>query len=229
MEFNVKENEDVFVKGKNKDSMVTKSTINRVLVLCSGIMLIFLSQLPGKVEASRLEQQPSPNIPTVTGTATGPIGRTVLDQDEINVRSGPGTDVFPRIGVLLPGQDVPVLGRSPGGDWLLVYYPGVPGNRGWVYQAFIILPVGTNLPIIEPPSTPTPAVTPTIDATLAARFITEVPPTRLPTYTPAQPISIPTYEAQNSRSVYMDIPMGLPITVLLILGLIGGMISLLRG
>jgi len=202
---------------------------DRMLVLYSGFLLVYIALLPVKVEASSPEQQPSPNIPTVTGTATGPIGRTVLDQDEINVRSGPGTDVFPRIGVLLPGQDVPVLGRSPGGDWLLVYYPGVPGNKGWVYQAFVILPLGTNLPIIEPPSTPTPAVTPTIDATLAARFITDVPPTRLPTYTPAQPIAIPTFEAANSRSVYTDIPMGLPITVLLILGLIGGMISLLRG
>jgi hypothetical protein len=205
------------------------SISNKVLVLCSGLLVLSIALLPVRVEASSPEQQPSPNIPTVTGTATGPIGRTVLDQDEINVRSGPGTDVFPRIGVLQPGQDVPVLGRSPGGDWLLVYYPGVPGNKGWVYQAFVVLPLGTNLPIIEPPSTPTPAVTPTIDATLAARFITDVPPTRLPTYTPAQPITIPTFESGDQRSVYTDIPMGLPITVLLILGLIGGMISFLRG
>ncbi len=188
-----------------------------------------MALLPAGVRADVLKQQPSPDIPTVTGTPPGPVGRTVLDQEEINVRSGPGTDVYPRIGVLLPGQDVAVLGRSPGGDWLEVYYPGVPGNKGWVYQAFVVLPAGTVLQIIEPPSTPTPAVTPTIDATLAARFITDIPPTRLPTYTPAQPITVPTFESENTGSVYTNIPMGLPITVLLILGLIGGMISLLRG
>lgn len=207
-----------------------KSTqIIKLLIIFLFFIGFCITMLPVGVRADGHKQQPSPDIPTVTGTATGPIGRTVLDQDEINVRSGPGTDVFPRIGVLLPGQDVPVLGRSPGGDWLEVYYPGVPGNKGWVYQALVVLPAGTVLQIIEPPSTPTPAVTPTIDATLAARFITDVPPTRLPTYTPAQPITIPTFESENSRAIYSDIPMGLPITVLLILGLIGGMISLLRG
>lgn len=199
------------------------------LLLPSILLCLVFVQSTVRVDASPLEQQPSPNIPTVTGTPTGPIGRTVLDQDEINVRSGPGTDVYPRIGVLLPGQDVQILGKSPGGDWLQVHYPGVPGNKGWVYQAFVVIPVGTVLQIIEPPSTPTPAVTATIDATLAARFITDVPPTRLPTYTPPPPINIPTFEAEPSRQVYTNIPMGLPITVLLILGLIGGMISLLRG
>ncbi len=198
-------------------------------LLIMAIILLFENGFLHHVYASKIKQQPSPNIPTVTGTASGPIGKAVLDQDEINVRSGPGTDVFPRIGVILPGQDVPVLGRSPGGDWLEIYYPGVPGNVGWVYQAFIVMPQGVNLPIIEPPSTPTPAVTPTIDATLAARFITNVPPTRLPTFSPPAPISIPTYESDASMEIASEIPMGLPITILFIIGMIGGLISLIRG
>jgi hypothetical protein len=183
------------------------------------------------VQAEDLHQQPSPNIPTVTGTPSDPMGKVVLDQEEINVRSGPGAgDVFPRIGVLLPGQDVPVLGRSPGGDWLQIYYPGVPGNVGWVYYAFIVLPqdMKTKLKIIEPPSTPTPIVTPTIDATLAAQFIVNVPPTRLPTFTPPRPIIVPTYVQEEKNILITDIPMGLPISILLIMGILGLLISILR-
>jgi len=181
------------------------------------------------VKASGINQQPSPNIPTVTGTPSGPIGKAVLDQDEINVRSGPGTDVFPRIGVLVPGQEVPVLGRSKGGDWLQIYYAGVPGNVGWVYHAYIVLPQGTNLPIVEPPSTPTPRVTPTIDATLAAQFIVDVPPTRLPTFTPPSKLILPTFEPEPAVGGVANVPMGLPIAILLLLGVLGGLFSWIRG
>jgi len=200
-----------------------------VVCLCIAALWLFCEISNRTALAADARQQPSPNIPTVTGTEPGPIGKAVLDQDEINVRSGPGTDVFPRVGVLLPGQDVPVLGRSPGGDWLQIYYPGIPGNVGWVYQAFIVLPAGTNLSIIEAPSTPTPAVTATIDATLAAQFIINQPPTRLPTFTAAPPLSIPTFEPVNTGKFQTDIPMGLPITVLFIIGLLGVLISLIRG
>ena len=192
-----------------------------------GSAYLWLIGSPAK--ANGVNQQPSPNIPTVTGTPTGPIGKVVLDQEEINVRSGPGTDVFPRIGVLLPGQEVPVFGRSKGGDWLQVYYPGVLGDVGWVYYAFIVLPLGGNLPIIEPPSTPTPRVTPTIDATLAAQFIVDVLPTRLPTFTPPGQLIFPTFEPEPSLVGVTNLPMGLPISILLLLGLLGGLISLIRG
>jgi hypothetical protein len=37
-------------------------------------------------------QQPTPSIPTVTGTPSVPIGRTVTDNNTIRVRAAPRTD-----------------------------------------------------------------------------------------------------------------------------------------
>lgn len=173
-------------------------------------------------------QQPTPSIATVTGTPSGPIARTITDQPQINVRSGPDLS-FPLIGVLLPGQQVPVIGRSPGGNWILVSYPGVPGNVGWVFSVLLVLPPNAVLPIIEPPSTPTPQVTPTIDPTLAAQFLVELPPTRLPTFTPPPELVIPTFEPFDQTLAPARIPMGLPIMILGVIGLFGALITILRG
>ena len=48
------------------------------------------------------------------------------------------------------------------------------------------------LPIVEPPPSPTPQYTATIDPTLAAQFVITIQPTRLPTFTEPAPIVIPT-------------------------------------
>ena len=57
-------------------------------------------------------QQPTVSIPTVTGTATGPIAVVHSEPEEqINVRSGPGLD-YPKIGVLLNRQQVPAFAAS---------------------------------------------------------------------------------------------------------------------
>lgn len=194
------------------------------------LILILLAGLLPKVLVSGgvMAQQPTPDIATVTGTPSGPIARATTDQPRINVRSGPAVN-YDLVGYLLPGQEVPVLGRTPGGDWLLVSYPGVPGNVGWVFSVLLILPPGPTLPIIEPPPTPTPAVTPTIDPTLAAQFIVDIPPTRLPTFTPPPELIIPTFLPADEPGNIGGIPMGLPIIILGVIGLFGALISILRG
>ncbi|RME88900.1 MAG: hypothetical protein D6770_05870 [Anaerolineae bacterium] len=173
-------------------------------------------------------QQPTGSIPTVTSTPLGPYIIVNLDQDQINVRAGPSTYLYPPIGVLLGGQRAPALGRSPGGDWIQIQYPGVPGSVGWVYAPLVSLSPGANLPIVEPPPTPTPIATPTIDPTLAAAFIAPATPTRLPTFTPPPPLEIPTF-TQTVESRAGRVPMGLVIFGLGFLGLFGMFISLLRG
>jgi len=211
--------------------MVNMLLNERSIFICLTLLLLAGGVFFGKVfvvQADGRLQQPSPSIPTVTGTPAGPIAKTITDQGQINVRSGPTTD-YPIIGFLLAGQDVPVLGRTPGGDWLLVAYPGVPGNSGWVFVSLLVLPQGSVLPIIEPPPTPTPLMTPTIDPTLAAQFIIDVPPTRLPSFTPPPPLVIPTFPPENAGGTSGGVPMGLPIFALLIVGVFGILISLLRG
>jgi hypothetical protein len=124
-------------------------------------------------------------------------------------------------------QSAPALGRTHGGDWIQIAYPGVPGGVAWVYAPLVDL-VGT-VPIVEPPPTPTPRVTPTIDPTLAAQFLIDVQPTRLPTYTAPPPITIPTFEPVNALGSNSRLPMGLVIVGLTVLGFFGMLISVLRG
>ena len=87
--------------------------------------------------------------------------------------------------------------------------------------------IGGDLPVVEPPATPTPQFTATIDPTLAAQFSFAVEPTRLATYTPAPPIVIPVYEdASQAGQINIGIPMGLIIFILGLAGILIGMISI---
>ncbi|MCS6993284.1 MAG: SH3 domain-containing protein [Anaerolineales bacterium] len=202
----------------------------RLLLRCFSLLvlpgaltiLLFNAPPPGKVAA----QQPTGSIPTVTST---PVGRyvTVTYTEQINIRSGPSTYFYPAVGVLLVGETAPAIGRSPGGEWIQIRYPGIPGDVGWVYAPYVSLSPGPNLPIVEPPPTPTPITTPTIDPTLAAAFLPQYTPTRLPTFTPPPPLAVPTYENPDTRAAGM--PMGLVITLLALIGGLGSLISFLRG
>ena len=197
--------------------------MKKFLIVMSSCMLLGLFFANFRfVKAQGLSQQPTIAMPTVTGTPKGVTATVLLNQDEsINVRSGPGV-FFDKVGVLLPGQEAPVRGRSAGGDWVLIDYPGAPNNVGWIYTAIVQISPG-ELPIVEPPSTPTPAMTQTINPTLAAQFISTPNPTRLPTHTPSDPLIIPTYEDISRTSVLGGIPMGL---VILIIGGIGGLLAI---
>src|SRR3990172_4407638 len=164
-------------------------------------------------------QQPTVAIATVTGTAFGPFLVVNQEWDQINVRSGPNVD-YPAVGVLVSLEKVPVLGRSVGGDWVQIVYPGAPAGIGWVYVPNVTLFQASDLPIIEPPSTPTPRVTPTIDPTLAAQFVLEVPATRMPTFTAPAPLQIPEMQEPN-LSRPGGVPVGMWITGIGLLGLFG--------
>jgi hypothetical protein len=197
-----------------------KYTLASIIVLGLLSSLFFSSK-----QTPVLAQQPTGSVPTVTGTPSGPIV-TVVNADGANVRAGPSTIYYEKIGPsLIDGQKVPALGRSPGGDWIQIYYPGVPGNVGWVYAYLVELSPGY-LPIIEPPPTSTPRVTQVIDPTLIAAFASTGNPTQLPTFTPPPPLVIPSYDI-NDNSL-PKIPMGLLIFGLAFIGLFGATISFLR-
>ena len=190
------------------------------------IWVIQIQNAQAYESGSALNQQPTVAIPTVTGTPFGPYIIVVSDpEDQINVRSGPGTE-YPKIGVLLNRQQVPALGKLPGGTWVLVSYPGAEGGVGWVYAALVQLfgEVG----IAEIPATPTPRVTPTIDPTLASQFVVDIPPTRMPTFTPPPQLVIPTFPAENLPSGTGGVPMGFVISGLVVLGFFGLVLSFLR-
>jgi hypothetical protein len=205
--------------------MITKKMFQWICLTCISLLLLSFG-LVFSVKAEALQQQPTITLPTVTGTPAGPMVVVNLDQpDPINVRSGPGV-LYDQVGVLLPGQKAPALGKSAGGDWILIQYPGVSGGQGWVYAPVVSLTSG-DLQIIEPPPTPTVAMTQTIDPTLAAQFIQTPVPTRMATYTPAAPLVLPTY-IDYSASSSGPIPMGLVILIILSIGVMIGLFTIFQ-
>jgi len=197
-----------------------------VVVIAIFVSLIFaVLSLSYPVNAGVLPQQPTSGLATVTGTPSGPMVIVRSGQEQfINVRSGPGI-FFPKIGVLLIGQKAPAIGRSAGGDWIIISYDGVPGNIAWVYAPFVDVTPG-NLPIVEPPPTPTPMQTSTIDPTLAAQFIVTAIPTRQSTFTPPPALAIPTFTADNGSVGPGNIPMGMVIFAVGSIGILIGLFSL---
>ena len=181
--------------------------------------------MSSSIQESWFTLQETSSLPTVTGT---PVGPTIFVPDQVNVRIGPGTD-YELVGVLIAGQQAPAVGRSIGGDWIQIIYPGVPGDLAWVYAPLVRLDAGqSTLPIIEPPPTPTSRVTATIDPTLAAQFdLSGNLPTRLPTFTPAPPIVQPTFApvVTQSRGGFPPI---LAMAGLVMVGMFGILISFLR-
>lgn len=191
------------------------------------ILLLFLLSIPQSALANDVAQLPTVAIPTVTSTPSGPMAIVVPGSEtQINLRSGPGM-FYDKVGVLLVGQKVPAKGKSPGGAWILVEYPGVQGGQAWVFANYVRIDPPRELPVVEIPPTPTPQVTNTIDPTLAAKFIVTVAPTRLPTYTPPPPLNIPTFQSQGSIAP-AGIPMGLIILGCAALGVFFGLISFVR-
>lgn len=203
-----------------------RNVLRAVTVANLAVVSVMGLSLVGKVSAAPAKQPPTVSIATVTGTPTGPV---VVVPDQVNVRTGPNTE-YQLIGVLIAGQTAPAIGRTSGGDWIQIVYVGVPNNIAWVYSPFVVLdPPGAFLPIIEPPPTATPRVTPTIDPTLAAQFnLSDVTATRLPTFTAAPPLIQPTIAAPELNSG-TGIPPVLTIAGLVLIGTFGILISVLRG
>ncbi len=194
---------------------------------CLALVFILIAWIANDPRITRA-QIPTGSIPTVTGS---PIGAIVIvlqtEQGFANVRSGPGTLGYEIVGVLVEGQQVPALGRTAVGDWIMIAYPAVPSGVAWVWKDLV--EVRGNLPVVELPPTITPRVTPTLDPTLVAQFQVEFEPTRLPTFTAPPPLMIPTFSQDISQSNPNRLPIGLIIIGLAVVGLFGTLISYLRG
>ena len=199
------------------------------VVLLGGFLGILVTiTLVAPVKDVVVAQQPTGSVPTVTGTASGPVVTVYADLVQVDVYAGPSTYLYPAVGVLMAGQSAPALGRGRDADWIQVFYPGVPGSSAWVYAPYVRISPGARLQTIDAPPTPTPFSTPTIDPTLAAAFIAPETPTRLPTFTPPAEIVIPTFVEEEDEQANR-IPIGLLIFSLGFIGGMGVLISFLRG
>jgi hypothetical protein len=178
---------------------------------------LFAGSLPGLLPGGVASAQAIATDTPGSASAQPFITNTFEGEPAINVRTGPSTIAYPvPCGTLVFGASSPALGVSPGHEWIEIPYPSCPGGVGWIYAANVVL-TGGPLRIVEPPSTPTPLATSTIDPTLEAAFHQVPTETRLPTFTPAPPVTVPTFS--TVKTAEGAVPAGMPIIAI---GLIGG-------
>lgn len=204
--------------------------LSKFLKLLTGglaaILFLLALALSAPPKISAHAQQPTGSIPTVTGTPSGAIVSVDLSIPYVSVYAGPSTFKYPAIGILIAGQFAPALGYSEDRNWLQIYYPGVPDSVAWVYGPYVKMEKMGDLPVLPLPSTPTPVSTPQINPTLEAAYIVPVTASRLPTFTEPPPLDVPAFTDQTKNT---DVPIGLLILGLGFIGLLGVILSFLRG
>lgn len=183
----------------------------------------FFASLLAALSVGTIMLTPARQAEAFQGDAPTPTGIviTVTYTDPMNVRAGPGT-FYDVIGQLFPGDVRSVLGISPGREWIQISFDG---GIGWVYASYVSIS-GGEPQIVEPPPTPTPLTTATIDPTLAAAFNRQPTETRMPTFTPPPPLTVPAF-ASDPAPQARGVPFGYFIVILGALGAIGLGFSLL--
>jgi hypothetical protein len=155
---------------------------------------------------------------TETPTPGGPSPYVTNNYIEpVNVRAGPSS-LYDALGNLPVGASVQALGVSPHHEWIQIAYQGSADGTGWVYAPFVELSPGY-LKVVEPPPTPMPLASATIDPTFAAAFQVSPTLTRLPTFTPPPPLEIPTFVASSAPAPGFQAG-----TTILALALVGGLV-----
>jgi hypothetical protein len=196
-----------------------------LLAICAAGLCLGLASfgIPGGIVHA---QQPTGSIPTVTGTPAGPVVTVYTDQQVINVYAGPGAYDYPKVGVLLAGEKAYALAYSVDEDWIQIIYLGAPGGKGWIYAPLVSFTPG-ELPRVPDPATATPRTTPTLDPTWVAAYGIQLEPSRQPTFTPPAPLEYPTFTSTTGTGPRL--PIGLAILILALIGVLGAVISFLRG
>ena len=129
----------------------------------------------GWVTAQFVNTVNTPDVPTIGGGEDSPTdGNVAIIQQQLNVRSGPGTG-FNSLGTLNPQDVVSLTGKDPNGAWLQIDFPAGPEGKGWVNAAFVQAQGAENLPIIAESGLVVGTGTPTV-----------IPPTPTATVIPAR-------------------------------------------
>lgn len=161
------------------------------------------------------------STPTISGNY---ITNTYTTEPFVNVRAGPSSVYYGNsIGELPVGATAPALAVTSGHDWIEISFPSAPNGVGWVYAPYVTLTGAP--PIIEPPPTFTPITVSTLDPSMIATFSLKPTETRLPTFTPPAPLSVPTFsDAPVETSPHF--PFGMVIIGLGVVGILGFAISM---
>jgi len=102
----------------------------------------------GWVTAQYVATATGTEVRVIGGDGSNPThGNVAIVQQQINVRSGPGTD-FNSLGTLNAQDVVDLTGKDAGGAWLQIEYSSGPDGKGWVNAAFVQAKGVENVPII---------------------------------------------------------------------------------
>ena len=185
-----------------------------VFLLPGFAVVLFFGAYRNPVAAQQLNSA-TPSA-SVGGTVSGPT-ITVTYVEGTNVRTGPNSFDYPVVGFIQVGGTATAIGHSPAWEWIQIEFPDAPRGTGWVYAANVSLSPGALLPIVEPPPTPAPLETPTLNPTFVAAFQTLPTTTHLPTFTAPPSLVIPTYANPANSSSGREITTW----VVVVLGFIG--------
>jgi uncharacterized protein YraI len=148
------------------------------------------------------------DVPVIGGAeANSESGNVAVVQQQINVRSGPGTG-FNSLGTLNPQDVVSLTGKDPNGAWLQIDFPAGPEGKGWVNAAFVQAQGAENLPIIAESGAVVGTGTPT-----------SIPPTLTPTVIPAwedgdspgNPIASVIFEPNGTQTLIYNGDLSVPL------------------
>jgi len=170
----------------------------RVAVFITSLILLFATLFV--VSIAHAQGGTCPANPNALGGQPYITVKVNQSFELVNIRSGPNSMLYDKIGFLLPGESAPALGRTEGGDWIEIVCAGVPGGVGWVYSANVDLISTGLLQVVDTP--PIPEIKLPIDSTMVASFQIQPTATRLATFTPPPPTSPP--------PVYTDLPKSRP-------------------
>ncbi len=119
----------------------------------------------GWVTAEFIATTTTPDVPVIGE------GVSAVIQQQLNVRSGPGTS-FNSLGTLNAKDVVSLTGKDSGGAWLQIDFAAGPDGKGWVNAAFVQATGVDSLPIVAEGNvvvgTGTPTNAPTLSAPVAA-------------------------------------------------------------
>ncbi len=152
---------------------------------------------------------------------------TVTYIEPINVRGGPNSVYYPVVGTLPIGATAPALGRSLGGEWIQIIFPEASDGSGvgWVSVNLVTVSPGT-LHVVEPPPTVMPSFFVTLNPAYALSLQPEPTATRMFTFTPPGPQTVPTFS--NPIREDRKISTGIVILFLGGMGVIGLLITSLK-
>ena len=144
-------------QGSDQNDSTTQSKSEKSSVLVIGIFVliglllaVIVLALIGFGDSPDEPVPPEAVIPTpIPGS---PIATAL---DDVNVRSGPGTN-YPSYGVAPEGKQGEVIGVSPDGGWCVVKISMeyASSGQGWVSGDYVRVENTENVPVFQPPAPP---------------------------------------------------------------------------